>query len=242
MGTVPRPIKARGNANFADEVAAGKPDILDVEVDRDFNALYTLVNGNLDTANIKASGANIQYGQLNLTGKIQPGDLAPGFVLPANAVIGTSIQDHTIAGVKLVPGAATGAQVLRGDDSASVLAAGETLLVELTWNTVGGYWVATASVVGFITAVPPTTTTLTLRLGGTAGLTDGTPVHTAQLQSAGAPGSGSLPFGVALLTQGNFLLGDMTNPKRLSVTATTTASPAGAIGITSRRLLLHEAT
>ena len=52
MGTVSRGVKTAGggSTNFS----TGKGTILSAEVDNDFNTLYTLVNGNLDTANLAA--------------------------------------------------------------------------------------------------------------------------------------------------------------------------------------------
>jgi hypothetical protein len=65
MGTILRPLKAGGNRRYTDEVAAGHTDIIDTEIDGDLDTVYTLVNGNLEDANIKA-GAGIVRSKLSL--------------------------------------------------------------------------------------------------------------------------------------------------------------------------------
>jgi len=77
MPNYPRPAKSAGNTNYADEVAAGVPDIIDAEVDLDFNTLYNALKGGLDDDNINTTLAlkKIAYEKLNLTGKVKNSDI-----------------------------------------------------------------------------------------------------------------------------------------------------------------------
>src|SRR5215467_6217384 len=96
MPNAPRPPKpAGGNVNYADEVAAGFPDIIDTDVDSDFNTIYRAVNGQLDDDNINFTLAykKIQYVKLDLTGKIQDSDLV-GPIDGAKIGIGTINWDR----------------------------------------------------------------------------------------------------------------------------------------------------
>ena len=72
MAHVVRPPKAKGHNTYQGEVAAGKRDILDSEVDADFQTIYSMVDGGLDDYNVRA-GAAVAYSKLNLTGhKVYP--------------------------------------------------------------------------------------------------------------------------------------------------------------------------
>jgi hypothetical protein len=106
---VPRPPKELGNQQYTKEVEQGKLDIIDVELDEDFDKLYGLVNGNIDNDNISAVGPRIIYEKLNLAGKIQNSDLAASFTLPGtayppNTVPGTSIVNNSIGPAQLTDG------------------------------------------------------------------------------------------------------------------------------------------
>ena len=166
MGLVPRSIKQGGTSNYTDSVAQGLLDILDVEVDRDFNDLYTLVNGNLDNANI-ADNAAIDYSKLNLHGRIQPGDLAgplpPGSLAPGS-VTTTEIKDGTITflDMGLFASVLSGTPTQSGQQTVEPLQLGnpgqETPIVASFWTTRGGpffVWAqSTAEVVGINALVP----------------------------------------------------------------------------------------
>src|SRR5262252_759891 len=75
MAHVVRPPKAKGHNTYQGEVAAGKRDILDSEVDADFQTIYSMVDGGLDDYNVRA-GAAIAYSKLNLTGQIKNADIS----------------------------------------------------------------------------------------------------------------------------------------------------------------------
>lgn len=105
---VPRAPKELGNLQFAEEVAEGKLDIVDVELDEDLNRVFNNVNGNLDNSNIR-NGAAIVYEKLTLTGKIKTTDLASDFKLP-----GTSYVNNTIPGASIVNNSITSVQLTDG--------------------------------------------------------------------------------------------------------------------------------
>ena len=87
---IARPTKALGNDQYTEEVAAGKLDIIDQEIDDDFNVVYNAVN-------LIDSGVftgRIPYSSLDLTGKIQDSDLT---TINAARLYGN--LPHTIGGV-----------------------------------------------------------------------------------------------------------------------------------------------
>jgi len=69
-----RPPKAAGHNTYAGEVAAGKRDIIDVEVDADFDKLYGTMDGGIVNSNISDDAA-IAYTKLALAGRILDRDL-----------------------------------------------------------------------------------------------------------------------------------------------------------------------
>ena len=197
MGLVPRSIKQGGTSNYTDSVAQGLLDILDVEIDRDFNDLYTLVNGGLDNANI-ADNAAIDYSKLNLHGRIQPGDLAgplpPGSLAPGS-VTTTEIRDGTITflDMALVASVIAGTPTASNQQTVEALQLGnpgqETPIVASFWTTRGGPFFVHASSSAEVVGVnalfpgqvlPAGNATVTCRLridGGT-----GDPLAGGQLQ------------------------------------------------------------
>lgn len=108
MANTPRPPKARGTRSYHQEVLLGKPDILDTELDLDFDTIYGTVNGHLIDENVQA-GAAIDYSKLNLTGRIKQSDLASGFqipvgAIPAGAVDTPQLKDGAVTKAKIAPG------------------------------------------------------------------------------------------------------------------------------------------
>lgn len=94
MPKINRPPKALGTFNYADEVAQGKLDIIDAEIDLDFNTLYTGIN-KLDGSNFDPNPTTkITCAQLNLTGCVTTTDIVS---LDANKLFG--FLPHTIGGV-----------------------------------------------------------------------------------------------------------------------------------------------
>lgn len=222
MPKIVRQPKARGNTDYAKEVAAGKPDILDVEIDLDFNTLYQGVN-QLDTSNI-AANAGILYTQLNLSNPVGIRD--KDVTLPSNrggpsdgGIDGKKIRDSTLPGTVFPPGSippgalgpnsvvlsniaptqATAFMGENGDDAAFTTnpAFTELLLAEQAWTPRGGWYLVIASVVGY--AYVPSEAHdiyLRLKLDGNAGdPTTGTLVHEAHISfdTSGLPLGGSSP-------------------------------------------------
>lgn len=86
MPKINRPAKALGTFNYADEVAQGKLDIIDAEIDLDFNTLYQGIN-NLDGTNFNPSPTTkLTCAQLDLTNCIKNADIRA----PAGSPIGTT--------------------------------------------------------------------------------------------------------------------------------------------------------
>jgi len=140
-----RPIKSAGNANYADEVTDGTPDIIDTEVDADFNTLYETLDGKIDDDNINAKPflafKKIVYDKLNLTGRIVPGDLVSGFVFPPGSITGGpggSIGHRTITVDNLQIGASFQAFTMVTGANRSLTPNVETVCAETTWKTRGG--------------------------------------------------------------------------------------------------------
>lgn len=248
----PRPAKARGNANFADEVAAGKPDILDVEVDLDFNTLYTLINGQIDDGNINVlgTGVKIAYSKLNLTGSIVGGDLAPGAGIPGGAIAADTVTTRELAPnavllENIAPQQTTRAIVPNGDDAdLSLVNNTEILCAESVWTSGGGIWITHAAVAGqLLSGGQVSNITIRLRLDGTAGLpTDGTPIHVVRLHfdMTNQAVAISVPFSAALLGNGQFLLPTFQpGPHRIKLTAQL-ATVTGVASLTTKRIILHE--
>lgn len=248
MPVIHRPAKALGNADYADEVAQGKPDIIDIELDNDIKPLYALQDHAIDTSNL-AAHAEITYDQLHHPIGIQQSDFAPGVVVPPNSVNGgTSIQIHTITADRLVPGATTISQQIRGDDSEALLTTGpETLIGEIAWTTKGGYWIANGIFLGRFQAsniAGDVTATFRLRVDSSAsGVLDGAATFLGGGQTGTLhfiyPDNGTVPLMVPLITQGNFLLSPARDPHLIQLTG---QCSTGQLIRTSWRLLLHETT
>lgn len=237
MPVISRPPKALGNADYADEVAQGKPDIIDVELDNDIKPLYALQNHGIDTANL-SDNAEIKYTQLHRPIGIQQSDFAPGVVVPPGSVDGSALKPNSVSSDKIVPGATTTNLLVAGNDTEVVLGANvETLLAEVSWTTAGGFWVAHASFVGWINpnVGGEQTITFRLRVGSTAnGVLNGTPAQQATMHFA-APLGAVFPISAPLLAAGNFLE-PHTDPRRVQLTA---VGP-GTFVKESARLIVNE--
>jgi hypothetical protein len=153
MPTTPRPLKANNHATYQGEVASGKLDIIDAELDKDLDTLYDLVNGSLDNANIAANAA-IAYSKLSLTGQVKGSDIAAG----AN-ISGAAIQPRTLPADRLVASSLTTAELANASVTRDKIAIAQTvqdikrvevsavnmtsvnvfyLVAETTWNARGG--------------------------------------------------------------------------------------------------------
>ncbi len=100
MAHIDRPGKAGGTSRYTTEVAAGYDLIRETEVDGDLDTIYAEFNGGIDDTNIRA-GASIDYSKLDLTHRIIPDDLVPGFAFPS----GGSISGGSIVPGSIPPGA-----------------------------------------------------------------------------------------------------------------------------------------
>ena len=150
MAHVTRPPKARGNTTYVGEVSAGKPDIIDQEVDADFKTIYDVVNGGLDGSNILPGIGNtvagIAYEQLSLAGKIQPRDLVSGFHFPTDVVFPPTSIDKTVLKV----GASWWAiDSVVGPANVGFIAT-EVVVAELTYSSRGGLCFIIGSLEGSI--------------------------------------------------------------------------------------------
>jgi hypothetical protein len=170
MGFTPRPIKATGSDSYQGEVANGKLDIVDGELDDDIGTLYALVNGGLSDANI-AAGAAIAYSKLNLNGQIRWTDLnqadwanrIKNVHVAADAAIDPSkINFGVTPGVpptviihdvdQIFPGATIQDGRNGYDETDIALGVTEAIVKEVAWTTRGGFWPA----IDASPATPPT--------------------------------------------------------------------------------------
>jgi len=161
MGTTPRPFKSGGYQQYQQEVAnAGIIDIIDVEVDKDIDTLYDLVNGHLDSQNLSPT-ASLTYEQLNLSGKIKDTDIIS---LSGSKLTGTEYIQIAEMGV----GGATRANAAVEESNGVIFSTAETGLTNLTWTSRGGVYIALARVygrVGVSPTFPNVTVTYRLRQG-----------------------------------------------------------------------------
>jgi hypothetical protein len=250
MSRIVRPPKTAGTNQYQNEVAAGAIDILDTEVDSDFNTIYTLVNGNLDDDNISGSPKRIAYAKLDLTGKIQGSDIAPGANIPGGTIVQDSITTRELAPNSVLlenigPQQTTRAIVPNGDDAnLSLVNNTEILCAESVWTSGGGNWIAHAAVAGsLLSGNQVSDITIRLRLDGTAGLpTDGTPIHAVHLHFDMSTLDSAIyvPFSAALLGSGQFLLPTFQpGPHRIKLTAQL-VTVTGVANLTTKRIILHE--
>jgi len=194
MGLVARPPKAAGTSQYQTEFAAGAIGIQDTEVDADFETLYRLVNGNLDTSNLSRTAA-ISYDQLSLTGRIVNADISPsanldGHKIAANTIPWSAViaPSGTIPGASLAPNSVGLPQLVLGAATNFIYAVGlspvnptnpgtEYFTNQVSWTARGGWWFCLASIFGIVGsdgAAPAPSLTVTLKSGGTAGNPDGT--------------------------------------------------------------------
>jgi hypothetical protein len=109
MPRITRPAKALGHITYQEEVAAGKLEIVDAEIDADLNNIYQLADGALDDENINRSltGVKIQYAKLNLSGLVRDADISlPTDFSGAGGISGNKIKG-TIPSSALGPGSVT---------------------------------------------------------------------------------------------------------------------------------------
>jgi len=244
MPIFPRSVKSAGNVNYADEVTAGVPDIIDTEVDKDFNDLYQLVNGQIDDDNINQNPylafKKIVYDKLNLTGRLQSGDLAPGFTVPGSAI--TSLPDGVVHINNMAIGASFQALAFNvGTANLGLSPNTETVVAEQTWTTRGGSWIILGLLNGFCiiqtaSAGGSGSFTTRLRLGSSAvGVPDGTvlEVTTAQVGAAGftiSSGGITVPLGQTLVAVGG--LKPVGSVQRVQLTGTVVPGLCGVTGTT----------
>jgi len=174
MPQIPRPPKANNNRTYVGEVQSGKFDIIDAEIDQDFNDIYGVVNGHLDDANINVdlTGIKIVYEKLNLTGKIKSTDLAPGFKVPSGSVDTPELKDLSVTKAKLAYGAVIWSEQHIDDNNPfNSLGTTETVLAEVTFDArnAASFWIVNAEVDGAMVgnANEQFDVTWRLRIGGT---------------------------------------------------------------------------
>lgn len=229
MAIIFRPPKALGNANFADEVAQGKPDIIDVELDGDVNPLYNLQHGNIDTTNL-ADAAEIKYTQLHRPIGIQASDITG--TLPA-----TIITPGSITNVQIGVAQTTWALGQLRDTPGISIGTTEQLLGELVWSPAsrGGYYLAMGRLSGQISfnANENVTITINLKTEGNAGDVTGNlrdqSIQTLHfLIDPGVFGGASLPWSVTLTA-----VAVLNGVSRVKLTGQTTAPVASGFGLTA---------
>lgn len=225
MPVISRPPKALGNADYADEVAQGKPDIIDVELDNDIKPLYALQNHAIDTSNL-SDNAEIKYTQLHRPIGIQASDITgtlPATIITPGSITNTQIQTgQTTFGTGNV---ASSAGVSIGTT--------EQLISEVIWTPRrGGYFLAIARLSGQVTgnANENVTITMNLKLDGTAGAINGSLIDQSiqQVSFTVSPVfSWSIPWSVTL-----FSIRALSATGRVSITGQTTTPVASGFGLT----------
>jgi|SRR5215472_12787766 len=251
MGLVARPPKAAGTSQYQTEFAAGAIGIQDTEVDADFETLYRLVNGNLDTTNIAAHAA-ITYDQLSLTGRIMNADISASAnidghkiaagTIPASALAATSIgqgqlADNSVTSAKIVDGTialadiaisgtVAGMAVNTGANNA-VTPSVETALAEVTWTTRGGTFLLFATLNGYVQIQAPGQGTLYTRIridNSAPGAADGLILQSTQQQIG--EGVGVVPLSVTLVA---FRALESVGQHRAQLTVFVTPGAAGIV-------------
>lgn len=227
----PRPAKARGNQNYADEVAAGKPDILDVEVDLDLNTLYTLINGQLTSINLDPN-AGILASQLHHPLGLDGSDLAPGAIVPTNSVNTPALQDKSVTAAKIGIAQTTFGLGQLSDANGFSIGTTEQLLAELVWTPAsrGGNYLAIGRLSGQISgnANENVTITINLKSDGTAGAVDGSLLDQSiqQVSFTVSPVfAWSIPWSVTLIA-----VHGLSATSRMKLTGQTTAPVASGFG------------
>jgi hypothetical protein len=232
MGLVARPPKAAGTSQYQTEFAAGAIGIQDTELDADFETLYRLVNGNIDSSNI-AYGAAITYDQLSLTGRIVNADISsaanidghkiaagtiPTSALGAGTINGSVLAPGTVPASALVANSVGLAQLNFGAATNFIQAAGipsqlaptnpgqELWVMEIPWTSRGGWYVVLAAIYGIVGAdgnTPAVGLGITLRNGGTSHGVDGTNIGGSSFNGfAPAAGISFYPYGIVTAQSG----------------------------------------
>jgi hypothetical protein len=192
MGFTPRPIKATGSDSYQQEVANGKLDIIDGELDDDIGTLYSLINGNLSDPNISPTAA-IAYSKLNLTGQIRDADISsPADFGNTGGISGSKIRlpfptsTTVITNVSQIAVGATVAATVQQPANGPATEGpftypdlAEHVLAEVTWSARGGFWIALAVVhLDFPVGNVQSTHTTRLRYeSSAAGVPDGNVLH-----------------------------------------------------------------
>lgn len=232
MAKTPRPPKARGNRNYHDEVLAGKPDILDTELDADFNQIYDTVNGKLIDENIQAAAA-IDYSKLNLAGRIKFSDLASGFAFPGGQLTADSITTRELAPNAVIleniaPTQSVQSLVTSGDDTDFVLSTAEQDLCQQPWTTRGGRFFVIGTCGGFFVATTtPIDVTIRLRDVNSASV-----LHAARItaDSSAVGAAVTMPWSVTVIASGVHLLDVPFVPaQKINMTGQITLGPGSAI-------------
>jgi hypothetical protein len=229
MPIVPRPLKAAGTNSYQGEVAAGKLDIIDAEVDLDFTTIYNLVNGKLDNLNLDPGGVKITYDKLNLTGRIVDSDIVNvsgakiiAGTIPGSALISVAGQPIITSVNQLGVGVTVVAAVSSSTATTQALGTDERLMREVAWTSRGGTVFVIGAIAGRIASLgADLPVQATIRSDGTAGVpTDGTPIASARQLAAGAV----TPLGLTVFVLGPAAAG----ARRMKLTANTQAgAPAG---------------
>lgn len=250
MGFTPRPIKATGSDSYQGEVANGKLDIVDGELDDDIGTLYALVNGNLSDANI-APGAAIAYSKLALTGQIRDTDISAPGAFPGAGISGTKIIPGTFPPSvqiitnknQLAPGVTTWTVANASSAAGVQLSPTELLLLETSWTSrVSAFFLAIARVSGTAFTNPVESLSITFLLknlgSGTGGSVMDTSIMQAQNQNIiNAPGT-AYPFSVTLFAVGL----SVSAANRISLTGSITAPQhaGSALSVVHRHLTAWE--
>ena len=261
MPRISRPTKALGNMDYAKEVEQGKLDIIDVEIDKDFNTLYDGIN-KLDADNftgptkftcaqvnltdcivntdITAPGAPPTFGGRGIHGsKIQPGTLTVG---------STELANNSVLIRHIAPTQTTQANAPGGDDDpqfGTIPVNSEFWLCGATWTTRGGYILIIASVSGSI-KIDSQICDVILRLRlSESSQTDlsGNIIHEIILPyDTHTIAVGTIfGFSATLIGSASYILqSPLLNPKHAKVTILVNSGAPGNLQITSKRILAHE--
>jgi len=129
VALIQRPLKQGSVRTFAEKVALGFDDALDVEFDGDVDTLYAEVNGNLSDPNILNAG-------ITASTKLVAGSITAG-VIASNAVETAKIKDLNVTVGKLAVKAGTNI-VGAGAQVSTTWSTVETTVASVTMTTRGG--------------------------------------------------------------------------------------------------------
>lgn len=200
MPIISRPPKQGAATSYAAKVALGFTDILASEVDADFDTLFALVNGQLDSTNLAAGAVTATQMAAASVGAaaLQSAAVGTSNLIDGSVTNAKVAAAAAIAGSKLAVGAAVNAITSAILTSASAFTA-ETTIATLNLTVRGG-WVAIGGT-GVLYAGSPTNLQARVRVkvDGTAVEDVTYPVNDA---SAGGVIPLPLPFGLYTLAAG----------------------------------------